>query len=129
MSTELSILAWTLVLALIQVLLPSVVRTRETGIGYEAGPRDQPGPPQRKITGRLFRAQANLFETFPIFAAAILIVHVAGRENVLSVYGAWIYLVARLVYVPLYAAGIPFLRSVAWVASVVGILLVLVPII
>lgn len=129
MSTELSILAWTLVLALIQVLLPSVVRTRETGIGYEAGPRDQPGPPQRKITGRLFRAQANLFETFPIFAAAILIVHVAGRENVLSVYGAWIYLVARVVYVPLYAAGIPFLRSVAWVASVVGILLVLVPII
>lgn len=129
MSTELSILAWTLVLALIQVLLPSVVRTRETGIGYEAGPRDQPGPPQRKITGRLFRAQANLFETFPIFAAAILIVHVAGRENVLSVYGAWIYLIARVVYVPLYAAGIPFLRSVAWVASVVGILLVLVPII
>ncbi len=129
MSTELSILAWTLVLALIQVLLPSVVRTRETGIGYEAGPRDQPGPPQRKITGRLFRAQANLFETFPIFAAAILIVHMAGRENVLSLYGAWIYLIARVVYVPLYAAGIPFLRSVAWVASVVGILLVLVPII
>lgn len=129
MSTELSILAWTLVLALIQVLLPSVVRTRETGIGYEAGPRDSAGPPQRKITGRLFRAQANLFETLPIFVAAILIVHVAGRENVLSLYGAWIYLVARVVYVPLYAAGIPFLRSVAWVASVVGILLVLVPII
>lgn len=129
MSTELSILAWTLVLALIQVLLPSVVRTRETGIGYNASARDQPGPPQRKITGRLFRAQANLFETLPVFAAAILIVHVAGRENVLSLYGAWIYLIARVVYVPLYAAGIPFLRSLAWVGSIVGILLVLVPII
>lgn len=129
MSTELTVLAWTLVLALIQVLLPSVLRTRETGIGYNASARDQPGPPQRKFTGRLFRAQSNLYETLPVFAAAVLIAHVAGRENALTLSGAWMYLIARVVYLPLYAFGVPFLRSLAWLVSLLGIILVLVPII
>jgi uncharacterized MAPEG superfamily protein len=129
MTTELHILAWTLVLALVQVLLPSVVRSRETGLGYNGGPRDRPGPPVGKLTGRLMRAQNNLFETLPVFAIAILITHVAGREGTLTLYGAWVYIAARVVYLPLYAAGIPFLRSLVWLVSLVGIILVLVPII
>jgi uncharacterized MAPEG superfamily protein len=95
MTTELHILAWTLVLALIQVLLPSVVRSRETGLGHNGGPRDQPGPPVGKVTGRLMRAQNNLFETLPVFAIAILIAHLAGREGTLTLYGAWLYIAAR----------------------------------
>ena len=102
MTTELHILAWTLVLALIQVLLPSVVRSRETGLGHNGGPRDQPGPPVGKVTGRLMRAQNNLFETLPVFAIAILIAHMAGREGTLTLYGAWLYIVARVIYLPLY---------------------------
>ena len=129
MSFELTMLAWTLVLALVQVLLPAVVRNREVGIHYNAGPRDAPVPPPGKLSGRLMRAQANLFETLPIFAIAVLIVHVSGRENALTHYGALAYFVARLVYVPLYAAGVPFVRSLAWLVSVVGIVQVLVPII
>jgi uncharacterized MAPEG superfamily protein len=129
MTTELHILAWTLVLALIQVLLPSVIRSRATGLGYNAGPRDEPAPPPARLTGRLMRAQSNLFETLPVFAVAVLIAHVAGREGTQTLWGAWLYIIARVVYLPLYAAGIPFLRSLVWAVSLFGMILVLVPII
>jgi uncharacterized MAPEG superfamily protein len=128
MTTEFSILAWTLVLVLVQVLLPSVVRSRETGIGYNASARDQPAPPVGKVTGRLLRAQSNLFETLPVFAFAIIITHLVGRDGPLTLWGAWIYFIARLVYLPIYAAGIPFIRSLVWMVSLLGIILVMVPI-
>ncbi|WP_018387273.1 MAPEG family protein [Ancylobacter sp. FA202] len=125
MTTELTLLAWTLVLALAQVLLPAMWRNRETGIDYNMGPRDEPGPPVGIITGRLQRAQANLFETLPVFAAVVLIAHVAGREGALTFWGAWFYLGARIVYVPLYAMGLPYLRSLAWTVSLLGIVVIL----
>ena len=122
---ELTLLAWTLVLAIVQILLPAQFRTQETGITYNAGGRDADGPPMRPITGRLRRAQQNLFETLPLFAAAVLIAHVAGRDGTLTSSGCWLYLVARLVYLPLYAAGVPYLRSLTWLASLFGLVLVL----
>jgi uncharacterized MAPEG superfamily protein len=125
MTIELTLLAWTLVLALIQVLLTAALRDRETGLAYNASARDTPGAPIGKLTGRMMRAQSNLLETLPIFAAAILIAHVAGREGALTQWGAWLYLIARIVYVPLYAAGIPYVRSLVWGVSLAGILLVL----
>jgi len=125
MTTELTILAWTLVLALVQILLASSLRTQETGVKYNAGPRDGGAPPPRPVTARLQRAQANLFETLPLFAAAVLIAHVSGSEGDLTLWGCWLYLVARIVYVPLYAAGIPFVRSLVWLVSLAGLALVL----
>jgi uncharacterized MAPEG superfamily protein len=125
MTTELTLLGWTLVLAVVQVLLPALVRNRETGVEYNAGPRDEPGPPVGVVTGRLKRAQANLFETLPLFAAALLIAHVAGREGAATLWGAWLYLVARIFYVPLYGFGVPMVRSLAWLTSLIGLALVL----
>ena len=59
MSTELTLLAWCLVLAVVQVLLPSILRIQETGPEYNASPRDAPSPkPEGVITGRLRRAPA-----------------------------------------------------------------------
>jgi len=128
MTTELTLLGWTLVLALFQILLASTLRTQETGADYNAGPRDGAAPPPRPVTARLQRAQANLFETLPLFAAAVLIAHVSGSEGDLTLWGCWLYLVARIVYVPLYAAGIPYVRSLVWLASLAGLVLVLVAI-
>lgn len=125
MTTELTLLAWTLVLALVQVLLPAFFRNRETGIAYNAGPRDEAGPPVGVVTGRLRRAQANLFETLPVFAAGVLIAHLADREGALTLWGAGLYLGARLVYVPLYAFGVPYLRSLAWLVSLGGVVMIL----
>jgi uncharacterized MAPEG superfamily protein len=126
MTIELTLLAWTLVLALVQISLPGMLRTQETGTGYNVGPRDEPGPPKRPITGRMQRAQANLFETLPLFIAAVLIAHVAGREGALTLWGCWMYLLARIVYVPLYAFGVPILRTLVWMVGTVGLVLVLV---
>lgn len=92
MTTELTLLGWTLVLALIQILLASTLRTQETGVKYNAGPRDGGAPPPRPVTARLQRAQANLFETLPLFAAAVLIAHVSGSEGDLTLWGCWLYL-------------------------------------
>lgn len=125
MRTELYLLGATLLLALAQIMLTSILRTRETGGVYNTGPRDDEGPPVGKLTGRMQRAQKNLYETLPLFAAAVLIVAVAQRESDLSFYGAWIYLIARIIYIPLYAAGIPVLRTLTWLVSLAGMLMVL----
>jgi uncharacterized MAPEG superfamily protein len=128
MTTELTLLGWTLVLALVQILLPASLRTGETGLAYNAGARDEKGPPVGTVTGRLQRAEKNLFETLPLFAAAILIAHVASRSGSLTWWGATLYFWARVVYVPLYALGIPYIRSLVWILSLIGIILILVAI-
>ena len=126
MTTELSLLAWSLVLAIVQILMHAQARNRETGTTYNASPRDTGGPPVGRITGRLERAKTNLLETLPLFAAAVLIAHVAGRDSALTFWGAWLYLVGRVVYVPLYVFGVAYVRSLVWVLSMVGLAMVLI---
>lgn len=128
MTTELTILGWTLVLALVQLFIPAALRNKETGRAYNVGPRDDPGPPVGIVTGRLQRAHRNLLETLPVFIAAILIAHVAGREGLLTLWGASLYLAARIVYVPLYAYGVPIIRSLAFQVSLIGLTLLLIAI-
>ncbi|PHV16212.1 hypothetical protein CSQ90_14205 [Janthinobacterium sp. BJB303] len=123
MTPELTMLACTLVLALLQILLPALLRTLETGPQYNMGARDSAGPPVGKVTGRLQRAQVNLFETLPLFATAVLIVHVTAQESALTLYGAALYLAARVLYLPLYAFGIPVVRTLVWCVSVAGLLM------
>ena len=84
--------------------------------------------PPGAVTGRLERAQANLYETLPLFLGTVLIAHVAGEDGFLTYWGATLYFWARVVYVPLYAAGIPVFRSIAWSVGLVGIILILVAI-
>jgi len=123
MTPELTMLGCTLVLALVQILLPALFRTRETGPEYNMGARDSAGPPVGKITGRLQRAQTNLFETLPLFAAAVLIAHVTAQESALTLYGAALYLAARVLYLPLYAFGVPVVRTLVWCVSIAGLLM------
>ncbi len=125
MTTELILLGWTLVLALFQIMLTAGFRSRETGLDYNMGARDTPAPPMGKITARLQRAQANLFETLPLFAAAVLAVHVGDKTGDLTLWGSLLYLGARVLYVPLYAAGVPLVRSLAWLASIAGLVMIL----
>ena len=125
MTTELTLLAWTLVLALVHIMLVANLRTAETGIQYNASARDGEAPPPRPVTARLQRAQANLFETLPLFIGAVLIAHVSGSEGDLTLWGCWMYLIARIVYIPLYAAGIPYVRSLVWLVSLAGLVMVL----
>src|ERR1700733_1568182 len=83
MTIELRMLAWTLVLAFIQILLFDFARTGQYGLGWNTGPRDETMPPLSPVAGRLKRAQYNLFETLPLFIGAVLIAHLAGRDSAL----------------------------------------------
>src|SRR4051812_332649 len=120
MSAELYVLGFVLLLALVQVFLPTLGRTKQLGSKWNAGPRDEPLPPPTPMTGRLERAKNNLYETLPIFIGAVLAVHVAGRETGMTALGAYLYLFARIAYVPLYAFGVNYVRSLAFLASLVG---------
>ncbi len=125
MTTELTLLAWAVVLGLAHAVATGQFATMQNGLAYNMGPRDE-GKTLTGIGARVQRAFANYMQTFPFFAAAVLIAHVAGRHSWLTVTGAHLYFWARLVYVPLYAAGIPVVRTVAFLVATLGIVLVLI---
>jgi uncharacterized MAPEG superfamily protein len=78
-------LALSVVLGLIQIPLVAQARSRQNGSWRGAGPRDEPKPPFAGVGGRFERTLANYLETFPFFAAAVLITHAAGRHDWMTV--------------------------------------------
>jgi len=127
MNTELTVLAWGCILALVHIFAAVRVKTRQYGTAWNVGPRDEELPPARPIVGRLARAQANFYETFPLYAAAALIVTVAHLTSRWTEIGAWLWLGGRVAYLPLYGLGIRYVRTLAWLVSLIGILMVLRP--
>ena len=127
LTLELVVLTWGCVLALVHIFAAVRFKTRQYGTKWNMGARDEPVPPLEPVAGRLARAQANFFETFPVMAAAILIVTSVGLEDSRTAIGSVLWLGARIVYLPLYAFGVPVLRTLAFLVSIVGIVLVLWP--
>ena len=64
-------------------------------------------------------------ETFSFFAAAVLAVALAHQSDASSLLGAQTYVWARVAYLPIYLAGIPYLRTLVWAASLWGMLQVI----
>jgi uncharacterized MAPEG superfamily protein len=127
MPTEIRILAFAAVLLLVHVFAAVRLKTRQYGAKWNVGPRDEAVPPLSPMAGRLQRAQANFLETLPIAIIALLGVVVANRTSASTALGGWIWLGARIVYLPLYAAGIPVIRTLVFMVSIVGLALVLAP--
>ncbi len=127
MTVELTLLGWAIVLGLLHAVATGQFTTLQHGIRYSLSPRDE-ARPLSGIGARVQRAFTNYMQTFPFFAAAILLAHVAGRHSWLTIVGAHMYFWARLVYVPLYAAGIPIARTIAFVVALLGIASVLIAI-
>jgi uncharacterized MAPEG superfamily protein len=125
MTIELTMLALSIVLGFVYIILPIRAATRDRGRDWNVGPRDEAMPPLGGTAGRLDRAQRNFQETFPLFAAAVLIAHVAGRDGTLTAVGAHLYFWGRLAYLPLYAFGVTYVRTAAWAVATTGIGLVL----
>jgi uncharacterized MAPEG superfamily protein len=125
MSFELAMLAASCVLCLIQIIVVSHAAGFQRVYRWTASARDAEVPPLIGIAGRLERALRNLLETFSVFVAAVFLVHELCRETVLTEWRASFYFSARLVYLPLYAFGVPLLRSVGWNIAFAGIILLL----
>jgi uncharacterized MAPEG superfamily protein len=125
MTTDLTLLALAVVLGLIHIVLASHAASWQRGYRWAASARKVELPPLTGVAGRFARALGNFGETFPLFAAALLVAHISGKTGVLTLWGAGLYLGARVAYLPLYAAGIYLIRSLVWNVSALGIFLVL----
>src|SRR5215469_18842244 len=126
-SIEIQMLCWAVVLGLVQLVVATTLSVKDLGLTYATGPHDTPPPVSVKvITGRLLRAFHNFRETFVYFAVSVLLVTILNKTNATTALGAQLYFWARLVYVPVYAAGISFARTAIWTVSIVGLVMVLV---
>ena len=124
-SVELQSLFCAILLGLVQLLLATLFSVGGRGVPWGVGPRDDTPKPLGKFGGRVERAYRNFVETFPFFLGAVLLAHTLGKSTPNSVLGAQIYLWARVLYVPVYVLGIPYLRTLIWIASFVGIMMVM----
>jgi uncharacterized MAPEG superfamily protein len=109
------------------VIVASLIRARAwtpTGLLLAFGNRDNL-PAATPLAGRAERAAANTFENLVFFAVLALAAQAAGATNERVVLGAQVFLWARVIYLPVYLAGIPFLRTGVWAVSVAGLGLML----
>jgi uncharacterized MAPEG superfamily protein len=120
---ELKMLTFSVVLGLVQIVAASHTASLQRGYRWSASSRDEDVPALRGVAGRQDRALSNFVETFPLFAAVVLAAHVSDTHNALTEWGARLYFWARVAYVPLYAVGVPLIRSLVWNVATIGIVL------
>lgn len=113
-----------LMLASAQLTLSSVATLRQLGGAWVLSARDVPGE-VTGLSGRFVRAHRNLLEILPQFFAAVFLVHIAQANGSLSVLGAWLFVAARIGYVPAYAYARPGVRPIFWQLGQVGIYIIL----
>ena len=126
MTAELIMLFWAVVLTFLQVIATVILCNIQASPTELAGNRDTFVP--EGIAGRASRAHRNMLENLPLFAALVLIVHVAGLSSDTSVLGAQIFVIARLAFAIIYITGIPWIRTAAFLISVAGLVMVSWPI-
>lgn len=125
LTVEIQMLAWAVALGVLQLLLAATLTTHQRGLKWNTGARDAEPAPLTGVAARVDRAFKNFLETFPMFAAAVLAVVVAGRTNADTALGVQLYVWARVLYLPLYAAGVPYVRTAVWAVSLWGLVKVL----
>ncbi len=126
MNTEMQMLLFTVLLGLVQMLLAATFTTQKYGMSWAFSNRDKIMPQLEGLGGRTVRAFHNFRETFPLFAALILLAAAMGHHDSLTLWGAQLYFWARLVYLFVYMAGIMYLRTLVWAVSLVGLILLLI---
>jgi len=122
-TAELWILLAASLLGLVHLSAASFAFKAQVGNRYTVGPRDE-ALQRLGIAGRLHRAQQNFLETFAIFAVCVLLVHLTNVYGSLSYWGSVLYLVGRVLFLPLYAWGIAWLRTFSWNLATLGLVLV-----
>lgn len=95
----------------------------QVGNTYTVGARDENLQPTG-VAARLLRAQQNFNETFAIFAAVCLLTLVLDARGPFSYWGVILYISGRTLFLPLYAWGVPWLRTFSWNTATLGLVLV-----
>ena len=115
MTPELTALTLAGLLQCVQFALFAIPANRELGVGYTSSARDT--PPSRQLstgTARLQRALNNHFEGLILFTLGVVVVTLSGQSSTVTQTAAWVYLGARILYVPAYYLGWRPGRSAIW---------------
>ena len=123
MSPDLKYLLFSVVLAFVQVLIAAMTAQGQVGLPTLAGNRDEL-PTLTGLAGRARRAHFNMVENLVLFAALVLIAAVAGKANATTAMGAAIFFWGRLAHAIIYLIGVPWLRTLAWFVSVIGMIMI-----
>ncbi|MEJ2535370.1 MAG: MAPEG family protein [Gammaproteobacteria bacterium] len=125
MPVEVKVLALAGLLQVVQYVLMAVPANIELGPRYTAGPRDEPKT-MTGVGGRLKRALDNHFEGLILFTLAVVVVTLGGRSTAVTETCAWIYLGARVLFIPAYASGVFLIRSLIWTTGFAAVVVMLI---
>ena len=127
MTTELQLLAASVVLGLLSLIVTSHLISFQRGYRWTASNRDESASPLRGLANRVDQATTNFLETFPFFAALVIVSHVTNCHSALTIWGVHLYFWGRLGYLVTAALGFGLLRSlVFWNTALAGIALLLI---
>ena len=114
---ELSVLLW-----IAHVLAQAFSARAEFGDDYLFSPRDQARDPKDVTVGRATRALHNYVENYgPFIALDLALIATAHTGG----WGATIWILARIAYLPVYLIGTMYVRTGLWVISLIGLLMML----
>lgn len=125
MKPELTLLGWSVVLAIVHMLATVQALVSQKGLMTAFGNRENL-PELAGWGGRAQRANANMAQNLVLFAAVVLAAAVAGRSNSMTLLGAQLFFWGRVAYAVCYFAGIRYLRTASWLVSLIGIVLILI---
>jgi uncharacterized MAPEG superfamily protein len=128
MAVELWVVLASVGILIAGILFQAIVGTADNGPARQLGPRDTAGKPSL-LSGRGERAVRNQVESLAMFVPVVMVAQLADVHTAMTVMGSQIYLVSRLLYMPLYWIGVPVLRTLAFFGGVVGMLMILTAII
>ncbi|MEO0380647.1 MAG: MAPEG family protein [Pseudomonadota bacterium] len=120
MPPELTALTLAALLQVVQYILMAVPANLEIGPGKTLSPRDRDrigGHVEDLLsirTARLYRALNNHFEGLILFSIACIVVTLGEKSGTLTTTCAYLYLAARIAYIPAYAFGWTPWRSYIW---------------
>ena len=118
MTPELTTLALAGILQALQFAAYSIRANMDVGPGYAMSARDRaPSRPLSPLAGRLQRALTNHFEGLILFTLAVVTVTLSDQSTPFTATCAYIYLGARVAYVPCYAFDLRPWRSLIWMVG------------
>lgn len=122
MSIELLLLFWSVTLLAAYIGAQSIPYRLDLGVIYASSARDD-GKVPGVFAERGARALRNFLETWGAFIALCVVAELTRTSNLWTGLGAHLWFWSRWVYLPLYVFGVPFIRSLVWLVSALGLAL------
>jgi len=125
MSVDLKLLIWSVALTVVQMVVAVIGAQGKVGLPPLIGNRDDL-PQMTGFAGRAQRAHRNMLESLVLFAVLVLVAQIAGKANATTALGAQLFFWERVAYAVVYWIGIPWVRTLVWAVSLIGLIMIFV---